>query len=106
MLETSLGLSLALCSDRKLAVEFAVLASFTAASCTAMVPSVSIASIGASSTSITCIGASSANSASVAGNSEEAPGTVAVDTEASHTATCTIAALVGADQSFLPDKLD
>ena len=116
MLETSLCQSLALCSDRRLAAESGALASFTAASCTAMVPSVSIASIEASSTSITCIGASSANitcfgvscanSASVAGNSEEAPGTGAVDTEASHTATSTTAALVGADQSFLPDKLD
>ena len=116
MLETSLDQSLALCSDRRLAAELGVLASFTTASCTAIHSSVStasieagstgIASIEASSTTVACIGASSADFASVAGNSEGAPDTVAVGTEASHTATSTTAALVGADQSFLLHRLD
>ena len=106
MLGTSLDQSLALCSDRRLAAELGVLASFTTASCTARHSSVSTASIEASSTTVTCIGASSADFASVAGNSGEAPDTVAVGTEASHTATSTTAAWVGADQSFLLHRLD
>ena len=106
MLGTSLDLSLALCSDRRLAAEFGVVASFIDASCTAIQASVSTAFIEAGSTSIASVEASSANFASVAGNSEGAPDTVAVGTEASHTATSTTAAWVGADQSFLLHKLD
>ena len=106
MLETFLDLSLALCSDRRLAAELGVLASFTTASCTAIHSSVSTASIEAGSTTVACIGASSADFASVAGNSVGEPDTVAVGTEASHTATSTTAAWVGADQSFLLHRLD